>query len=203
MKKAPKKRAPTSAKPSKPSVPRATDFDEVLQLIDAARVRTLAAANTALIDLYWQIGEHISRHIASDGWGKSTVETLAEHIQQHHPNARGFSASNLWRMMQFFDTYRALPILAPLVRQLSWTHNLLIMSRSKRDEEREMAIQERWSKREPERQLNGALFERVVLSTAKVSPAVRQLHQDAASMSKHPASLTSIRYHEFSLGTGS
>jgi predicted nuclease of restriction endonuclease-like (RecB) superfamily len=47
-----------------------------------------------------------------------------------------------------------------------------------------LATQERWSKRELERQLNGALFERVVLSPAKVSPAVRQLHPDAGSVFK-------------------
>lgn len=39
--------------------------------------------------------------------------------------------------MQFHETYLAQPKLAPLVRELSWTHNLLIMSRGKRDEERE------------------------------------------------------------------
>ncbi|HQU46128.1 MAG TPA: DUF1016 N-terminal domain-containing protein [Pirellulales bacterium] len=49
--------------------PLETDFDRVLELIDAARTRTIAAANTALIDLYWQIGEHISQRIAASGWG--------------------------------------------------------------------------------------------------------------------------------------
>jgi predicted nuclease of restriction endonuclease-like (RecB) superfamily len=91
-------------------------------------------------------------------------------------------------MSQFFETYRGLPKLAPLVRELSWTHNLLIMSRSKRDEEREfylrMAASEKWGKRELERQLNGALFERVILLPTKLAPAVRQLHPDAAAIFK-------------------
>src|SRR5271170_2089798 len=95
------------------------DFDEVLRLIDAARTRAVAVANTTLIELYWSIGEYISRKIADDGWGKGTVESLAQHIQSRHPNARGYSASNLWRMSQFFETYRGLPKLAPLVRELS------------------------------------------------------------------------------------
>ena len=68
------------------------------------------------------------------------------------------------------------------------THNLLILSRSKRPEEREfylrMALREHWSKRELERQLNGALFERVVLSPAKVSSPLTQLHPDATSVFK-------------------
>jgi predicted nuclease of restriction endonuclease-like (RecB) superfamily len=168
--------------------PAQVDFDEVVRLIDAARTRAFAAANTTLIELYWSIGEYITRKIADDGWGKGTVESLAQHIQRRHPNARGYSASNLWRMSQFFQTYRCLPKLAPLVRELSWTHNLLIISRSKRDEEREfylrMAASEKWGKRDLERQLNGALFERVVLSLTKLAPVLRELHPDAASVFK-------------------
>jgi predicted nuclease of restriction endonuclease-like (RecB) superfamily len=162
------------------------DFDEVLRLIDAARTRALASVNQELVGLYWQVGEYISRKIAADGWGQGTVEALAEYIRRKQPNARGFSASNLWRMMQFYQTYRDQPKLATLSRELSWSHNLAILSRSKRDEEREfylrMAIRERWSFRELQRQLDSALFERVVLSPAKVSPPLTQLHPDAASV---------------------
>jgi hypothetical protein len=84
--------------------PSEANFNEVLRLIDAARAKAFSAVNTALIDLYWQIGEHICRRITTDGWGKGTVEVLANYIQKREPNARGFSARNLWRMMQFFET---------------------------------------------------------------------------------------------------
>jgi len=180
----------------KSKLPRATaatatspaDFDEVLRLIDAARGRAVAAVNRELIDLYWNIGEHISRKIAAGTWGEGTVDALAEHIRRRQPGMRGFSARNLWRMRQFYETYRDQPILATLVRELSWTHNLLIMSRSKRDEEREFYLRvchgEKWGKRELERQLNGALFERTVLSPAILSPAVTELHPDAAAIFK-------------------
>ena len=88
--------------------------------------------------------------------------------------------------MQFYETYRATPKLSPLVRELSWTHNLLIMSRCKREEEREFYLRvchrERWGKRELERQLAGALFERTVLSPAKLSPAVTESHPAAAGV---------------------
>ncbi len=168
------------------TTPSAADFDDVLRLIDAARSRAVAAVNKELIDLYWNIGEHISRKIAADGWGQGTVEALAEYIRTRQPTARGFSASNLWRMMQFFETYRGQPKLATLLRELSWSHNLAILSRCKRHEEREfylrMATREQWSFRELQRQLAGALFERVVLSPAKVSPPLRELHPDAGSV---------------------
>lgn len=170
------------------SEPAHADFDVVVQLIDAARTRAVAAVNTTLIELYWSIGEYIKRKIADDGWGQGTVEALAEYIRRKQPNIRGFSASNLWRMMQFFETYFDQPKLAQLVRELPWTHNLLIMSRSKRDDEREfylrLATREKWGKRELERQLNGALFERVALSPPKLAPAVREIHPEAATIFK-------------------
>ena len=168
--------------------PSQADFQAVVWLIDAARTRTFAAVNATLIDLYWQIGEHISRRIAADGWGQGTVKELAEYIQARQPNARGFSASNLWRMTQFFEIYRGSPKLATLLRVLPWSHNLAILSRCKRPEEREfylrMATRERWSFRELQRQLNGALFERTVLSPPKLSTPLAELHPDAATVFK-------------------
>ncbi|MBI3462537.1 MAG: DUF1016 domain-containing protein [Planctomycetes bacterium] len=167
-------------------IPADADFDAVLGMIDAARTRAVAAVNTTLIELYWRIGEFITIKVADEGWGKGTVETLADYIQRRQPNARGFSASNLWRMAQFFETYRSQPKLATLLRELSWSHNLAIMSRCKRDEEREfylrLAHQERWSFRQLQRQLSGALFERVVLSPAKLSPPLAELHPAAAEV---------------------
>ncbi|HQU43502.1 MAG TPA: PDDEXK nuclease domain-containing protein [Pirellulales bacterium] len=164
------------------------DFDAVLGLIEAARQRTFAAINHELVGLYWQIGEYISRKLESAAWGEGVIQQLADYIALKHPDFRGFARPNLFRMRQFYETYRDDAIVSPLVRQLPWMHNLLILSRSKRPEEREfylrMALRERWTKRELERQLNGALFERVVLSPAKVSPPVRQLHPDAVSVFK-------------------
>lgn len=106
------------------STPAAADFDTVVGLIDAARRRAFQAVNTALIDLYWAIGEHISSRVSSAGWGQGTVRELAEYIYRRVPNARGFSAQNLWRMKQFFETYRGLPKLSALLRELPWTHRL-------------------------------------------------------------------------------
>jgi predicted nuclease of restriction endonuclease-like (RecB) superfamily len=189
MSKRPKKDSPRSLAKSPTALsPPQTGFDEVLHLIDASRTRAVAAVNTALIDLYWQIGEHISQRIAADGWGQGTVAQLADYIHHRQPNSRGFSASNLWRMMQFVETYRHQRKLATLLRELSWSHNLAIMSRCKRDEEREfylrLAARERWSFRELQRQLNGALFERTVLSPVKLSTPLAELHPDAATVFK-------------------
>jgi predicted nuclease of restriction endonuclease-like (RecB) superfamily len=75
-----------------------------------------------------------------------------------------------------------------ILRLLSWTHHLIILGQSKRPEEREfylkMAVRERWSSRQLERQLKTALFERVVLTPAKVAPLVRELAPEAANVFK-------------------
>jgi DUF1016 N-terminal domain len=76
-----------------PAAPRPPDqgFDTNVGLIQAARQRAYQAVNTTLIDLYWQIGEHISRRIAAAEWGDGVVTQLAAHIARSQPGLRGFT----------------------------------------------------------------------------------------------------------------
>jgi predicted nuclease of restriction endonuclease-like (RecB) superfamily len=158
-------------------------FAQVVELIRAARERAVASVNTTLIDLHWQVGEFITQRIDTEGWGKGTVAALADHIRKHHPGVRGFSPQNLWRMRQFFESYRDAPELSTLLRELPWSSNLHILAKAKRPEEREfylrMAIQQRWSVRDLARQIDSSLFERAVLNPPKVSTALRELHPEA------------------------
>lgn len=160
-------------------------FAEVAEMIRAAHGRAMGAVNAVLIDLYWRVGEFISRRIDAEGWGKGTVASLSSYIQQRNPGVRGFSPQNLWRMRQFFDAYRGQPELSTLLRELPWSAHLHILTKAKRPEERvfylRTATHERWSVREVARQVDAALFERAVLSPPKVSTALRELHPDAAS----------------------
>jgi predicted nuclease of restriction endonuclease-like (RecB) superfamily len=164
------------------------DFAEITRLIATARQRAVQAVNTALIDLYWQVGQIISRKIAQAEWGDGVVAQLAEHLARTQPGLRGFTRPNLFRMRQFYETYRDDEKVSALLRQLPWTHNLIILSQSKRPEEREfylqLAIREQWSSRELERQFKAALFERTVLNPPKVSAVLSQIHPDALSVFK-------------------
>lgn len=168
-------------------VPQA-DFEEIAALITAARLRAVQSVNTTLIDLYWQLGQTISRKIEQAQWGDGVVAQLAEHLVRTQPGLRGFTWRNLFRMRQFYEAYRDNEIVSPLVRLLPWTHNLIILNQSQRPEEREFylrqAIQEKWSSRELERQFKAALFERTVLSPAKLSAVLTQLQPDALSVFK-------------------
>ncbi len=134
------------------------------------------------------MGAYISRKVADANWGQSTIQQLSAYLRQVEPDLGGFSASNLWRMRQFFETYRESPILAALLRELPWTHNMSILGKCKRAEEREfylrLAVREKWSSRELDRQLDGCLFERVALAPPKLSPAVGALHPGAQNIFK-------------------
>ena len=166
----------------------AASFSEVLDLIQQAQARALRSVNRELIELYWQIGEYLHVKTEQDGWGRSTVRELAAWLAQESPSVRGFSAQNLWRMKQFYETYSPNPKLAPLVRELGWTHNLIILGHARSGQEREFylqaASQGRWSKRELERQMAGSLYERALTSPAKLSPALQESQPAAAHIFK-------------------
>lgn len=179
---------PTAASIVTVADPLEVSFAEVLSLIQQARQRAFHAVNTELIDLHWQVGEYISRKLEAAEWGDGVVAELAAYIHHHYPNLRGFTRASLFRMRQLFETYRADEKVAPLVRQLPWSHNLIILGQCKRPEEREfylrLAIREGWGKRELERQLRTALFERAVLSPRKVAAALREAHPKAEDVFK-------------------
>lgn len=156
-------------------------FQHISTLISEAKSRAYHAVNTELVTLYWNVGEYVSKQVAAKVWGKSVVKELADFIQRSEPNIIGFSSQNIWRMKQFYETYKDYPKLATLWREITWSNHKLIMP-CKTPEEREfylrMTIKERWSSRELERQMNSSYFERVMLSDAKLSAPMRELPQD-------------------------
>lgn len=181
-------RARPAAKVARTEPTHDQSFAEIAAMIQAARGQALAAVNTTLVDLYWGIGEYIAAKLETAAWGEGVVESLARYLAKRYPGRQGYTRRNLFRMRQFYVTYRGDKKVSPLVRQLSWTNNLIILSQTKRPEEREfyvrMAIRERWTKPVLERQIKVAAFERAVLGPAKVSPAVTLFHPAAAEMFK-------------------
>lgn len=155
-------------------------FSDIIQLINQSRNNAIKAVNTELINLYWNIGQYISKQIELSVWGDAVVKELAEYLSRTEPDLKGFSDKNLWRMKQFYETYKDYSKLSPLVREISWTNNLIILSRAKTVEEREfylrLTIQERYTKRELDRQINSAIYERTMIGNTKLSPMVREIH---------------------------
>jgi predicted nuclease of restriction endonuclease-like (RecB) superfamily len=113
---------------------------ELKTRIRQAQFRALRAANAELLSLYWEIGESIHNKQEQVGWGKSVVQNLARDLQIEFPGRNGFSTQNLWFMRQFYAEYRDRPKLQSLIREISWTKNLVIMGRYKDDLEREFYL---------------------------------------------------------------
>ena len=163
---------------------RDSQFAEIVSMIRCTKSTMISMANTALIDLYWQVGKYISDKIAISEWGDGVVKQLANYIEKNSPDVKGFSDKNLWRMKQFYETYRDVDEkLSPLVRHISWTNNLIILTRTKTAEERvfylTLCVNDRLSKRELNRQIDAALYERTVLTKPKLSPLARQIAPQA------------------------
>lgn len=157
-----------------------TLFRDISEMIISARSKMFRFANSALIDLYFSIGEHLCNKIESTKWGSGIVEALAEYLQSSIPEAKGFSSKNLWRMKQFYETYHDVDTkLSSMMREISWTHNLKIMSRCKSFEERafyiDLSLSERLTVRELDRQISSGLYERSMLDKPILSSKVREL----------------------------
>jgi predicted nuclease of restriction endonuclease-like (RecB) superfamily len=163
-------------------------FTDIIQLIKQSRTNAIRAVNAELINLYWNIGEYISRKIEQSEWGDSVVAELANFILKNEPEIKGFSDKNIWRMKQFYETYKDFPKLSPLVREISWTNNLLIFSRCKTIEEMEFYLkivkQENYSKRELDRQISTSFFERTMIGNSKRSRAFKESNQNLTNTFK-------------------
>lgn len=163
-------------------------FSDIIQIIKNARNNAIKVVNSELISLYWNVGAYISQKIEVSEWGQSVVKELSEFIIKTEPEIRGFSDKNLWRMKQFYETYKDSPKLSPMVREISWSHNMVIFSRCKTPEEQEFYLkitkQEGYSKRELERQISASLFERTMVGHSKLSPALREMDSELVNTFK-------------------
>lgn len=104
-------------------------LSEIKERIRSAQYEAFKSVNKELVSLYWDIGRMIVERQAGKTWGKAVVRQLAEDLRREFPSTGGFSASNLWRMKAFFEAYTCLEKLAPLVREIGWSHNIVIMER--------------------------------------------------------------------------
>ncbi len=162
-------------------------FSEILRTIKNAREKVYKQVNASLIQLYWDIGKYVSQKVEKENWGKSVVQELSEYIKRNEPGIKGFTARNIWRMKQFYDTYKDDAKLSSLRAEISWTHNRRIMS-IKNPEERtfylKLCAKEHYSVRELERLINTGTYERTILAQKNMSEAVKQLPKSTDAIFK-------------------
>ena len=147
------------------------DYDVIISVIERARESAFRAVNREIILMYWKIGAYVSDKVKHNSWGKAIVKDFSEFIQSRFVGIQGFSASNIWRMRQFYETYKDNERLFALTHEINWTNNLKIIVRTKTDEAREfyllLAAKNRYSTSELERQIDSMLFERTMISNEK------------------------------------
>ena len=99
----------------------------VKERVRAAQYQALKAVNKELVGLYWDIGRMIVGRQVDEGWGQAIVERLADDLQKEFPGIKGFSVQNLWYMRQLYQEYHENEKLQPLVGEIGWSHNLIIL----------------------------------------------------------------------------
>jgi predicted nuclease of restriction endonuclease-like (RecB) superfamily len=148
--------------------------DKIILMIEQTRQNALRSVNAELIKLYWNVGEYLSIESAKSVRGDAFIDATAEYIKENCPGIKGFNRRGLYRMRQFYETYKENEFVSPLVTQISWTNHLLILSGAKTIEEKEfyltLCINEKYSKRELERQIDSAYYQRYMLSTQTLAP---------------------------------
>jgi len=149
---------------------------EVKERIRAAQYQALRAVNRELIGLYWDIGRMIAQRQEYEGWGKSVVERLSDDLQREFPGIKGFSVQNLWYMRQFYQEYHDNEKLQPLVGEISWSHNLVIVSRCKDLLEREFYLRMTrkfgWSRSVLVHQIENQSYEKTLLGQTNFDRAL-------------------------------
>ena len=108
----------------------------IVSMIEQARQNALKSVNTELIQLYWNVGEYLSKESVKTSWGEAFIDGTANYIKENCPEIKGFTRRGLYRMRQFYETYNGNEFVSPLVTQISWTNHLLILSGTKTIEEK-------------------------------------------------------------------
>lgn len=91
----------------------------------------MSAVNRELIEVYRDIGRIIHEQQDTGGWGESVVKTLASDLQKAFPGMRGFSYRNLYTMRDLYISYKSSEKLQTLSAQISWFHNVALLSKCK------------------------------------------------------------------------
>src|SRR3989337_416493 len=159
---------------------------EIKERIRRAQYDALKAVNKELIVLYWDIGRMIIERQNQYDWGKSVVENLAKDLQQEFSGILGFSKDNLWRMRKFYLQYKDNEKLAPMVQEIGWAHNIVIMECCEDVLEREFYIRMTkkfgWTKNVLIHQIDNKTYEKTMLNQTNFSKVLPEKIRNQAKL---------------------
>ncbi|MDR0498555.1 MAG: DUF1016 N-terminal domain-containing protein [Holophagales bacterium] len=159
---------------------------EVKERVRSAQYKALRKVNHELVRLYWDIGRMIVGQQGIAHRGKAVVERLSEDLRREFPGISGFSVQNLWYMRQFYKEYIDLEKLQPLVGEISWAHNLVIMTRCKDPLEREFYIKMTkktgWSKNVLIHQIENQSYEKTMSGQTNFDKTIKPRQRTQAKL---------------------
>ena len=131
-------------------------LDEIKTRIRLGQTRAMWSANAELIATYWDVGRMIFERQKREGWGARVLPRLAKDLHNELPEVKGFSVTNLKLTVQFYKEYRSVmgigqqavgqlqtpPKGQPLVAQIPWGHNVILMQKIKDREVRHWYMQQ-------------------------------------------------------------
>ncbi len=154
------------------------NFNQIIEMIEKRKNNAYRKVNEEMILLYLEVGKFLYELKENSNYGDKITTKASDFMKNSYPNIKGFTKRNIERMIQFYSTYKDDEIATPLVTQLSWTNNLLILSGAKSKEERyfylKLSIKNNYSKRELDRQISSAYYERYMLSDGNQLPTVNK-----------------------------
>lgn len=146
-------------------------INEVKDIINAARANAVRSVDFCRVQMYWSIGKRIFEKEQQGKeraeYGKYLIRNLAKGIEPEYGS--GFLVRQLEMCRQF---YRLYPIANALRSQLNWTQYRMLIQipdPDKREYYELEAVNECWTGRQLERQINSMLYERLLLSNDKES----------------------------------
>ena len=154
---------------------------EIKTLIEESKQQVSIAINSTMTMLYWQIGKKVNNEILKDtraAYGKQIVVSLSRQLGEEYGNS--FSEKNLRRMVQFAAVFTNYEIVVSLIRQLTWTHIIVLIpieDELKRKFYTEMCKIEKWSVRTFREKINAMLYERTAISKKPEETIKSELEQ--------------------------
>jgi predicted nuclease of restriction endonuclease-like (RecB) superfamily len=157
---------------------------DIKSKIKSSQYEALKSVNKELINLYWNIGKSIVSKQDEFGWGKSVVKTLSKELQKEFVGMKGFSVQNLWNMRQFYLEYKDNEKLQPMVREISWSKNLVIFQKCKDDLQKEfyliMTKKFGWTKNLLINQIAGKSYENWLINQTNFDKTLEEKYKHQA-----------------------
>jgi len=132
--------------------------------ITQERIRTVLTANSAMVLLYWDIGNTILERQQIEGWGAKVIDRLSADLRTEFPDMKGLSSRNLKYMRAFAAAWPDKSIVQGVLAQITWYHNLALLDKLQKSKERQWyaqkTIENGWSRNILVLQIEQKLYQR-------------------------------------------